>query len=722
MADTPGVNPAGSAPEKQPKLSETAGGRPSATSKLSRKLDDWLAIEPDGTVTVYSGKVELGTGVRTALAQIVAEELDVSLARIRMVMGDTGRTPNEGYTAGSKTIESGGMILRRAAATARERLLAMAAAELGATPDELAVVDGVITLRNEPGPRVTYAGLIAGGRFERLISDTAPLKRPEEYHLVGTAAPRLDLPTKFTGQPAFVHDLRLPRMLHARVVRPPAPGATLESLDDSAVGAARVVRLGDFVAVAAEHEHVAIRAAKQLNTTWNEAPALPKMETLHESLRHEPATDLVITASGDAEAALQRAAKQLSATYTTPFQAHASIGPSCAVADFDGATVTVWCATQGVYPLRTALANLLQMPVEHVRVIHMEGAGGYGQNGADDVAADAAILARELRQPVRVQWSRADEFAGEPKSPAMMIDLRGGLDDQGAISGWTFEVWSPSHANRPRQAGDFIAGRLIGAPEPPPREFFLGGDRNAPTNYTLPDQRVAIHWLPRAPLRFSSMRSLGAFANTFANESFMDELAVAAGADPLVLRLRYLDDPRARAVLEAVTQQGAWGEPMPRGEGRGLAFARYENTEAYVATIAEVAVDMATGAVRVRRIVVAHDCGQIINPDGVRNQIEGNVIQSLSRTLKEEVHFTPAGITSLDWESYPILTFSEIPEIVIELIDSINEPPVGAGEPASVTTAPAVANAIYAACGARLRETPLTPARVKAALDAQKHT
>jgi CO/xanthine dehydrogenase Mo-binding subunit len=440
------------------------------------------------------------------------------------------------------------------------------------------------------------------------------------------------------------------------------------------------------------------------------------MATLHESMRQAPTTDRVDTASGDAEAALHRAATRVSATYTMPFQAHASLGPSCAVADFAGATVTVWCATQGVYPLRAALANLLRLPQEQVRVIHMEGAGSYGQNGSDDVAADAAILARELRQPVRVQWSRADEFAGEPKSPAMVMALRGGLNEYGAISGWEFEGWSPSHANRPRQASDFIAGRLMGAPESPPREFFIGGDRNAPTDYTLPDQRVTIHWLARAPLRFSSMRSLGAFANTFANESFMDELALAAGADPLAFRLRYLDDPRARAVVEAAARRAGWGEPLPSGEGRGLAFARYENTEAYVATVAEVVVDAATSAVLVRRIVVAHDCGQIINPDGVRNQIEGNVIQSLSRALKEEVRFTPAGVTSLDWESYPILTFSEIPEIVIELLDQPNQPPLGAGEPATVTTAPAVANAIYAACGARLRAIPLTPARVRAAL------
>ena len=716
---TPPANPPAANSPNQPDLSEVAGGPRAVWGQPSRQLDDWLAIEPGGTITVYSGKVELGTGVRTALAQIVAEELDVALARIRMVMGETGRTPNEGYTAGSKTIETGGMTLRRAAATARQVLLEMAAAELGVTPDALTVEDGVITAPDQPGMRVTYAGLMAGGRFECLISDTAPLKRPEQYHLVGTAAPRFDLPAKFTGQPAFVHDLRLPGMLHARMVRPPRLGTTLVSLDEGSVRDAGVVRLGNFVAVVARQEVAAIRAARDLRVTWSEEPTLPPMETLYESLRHEPTTDRVVTASGDADAALQRAATQLTGTYTIPFQAHASIGPSCAVASFDDETVTVWCSTQGVYPLRGALADLLQMPEEQVRVIHMEGAGGYGHNGTDDVAADAAILARELRQSVRVQWSRADEFDGEPKAPAMVIALRGGLDGQGAISGWTFEGWSPSHGNRPRQAGDLIAGRLMGVAEPPPRQFLLGGDRNAPTDYALPDQRVTLHWLAREPLRFSSMRSLGAFGNTFANESFMDELAAAAGADPLAFRLRYLDDPRARAVVEAAAHRAGWDEPLPDGVGRGLAFARYENTEAYVATVAEVAVDTATGAVRVLRLVVAHDCGQIINPDGVRNQIEGNAIQSLSRALKEEVRFTPQGITSLDWDTYPILTFSEIPEIVVELLDRPDQPPLGAGEPATVTTAPAVANAIYAASGARLRAIPFTPARVKAALEAR---
>jgi CO/xanthine dehydrogenase Mo-binding subunit len=687
------------------------GGEP------SKRLDDWLAIAPDGTVTVFSGKVELGTGVRTALAQIVAEELDVDLARVHMVMGVTGRTPDEGLTAGSQTIAGGGMRLRRAAASAREALLEMAAAELGLAPSELSVRDGVITPRDQPGPRVTYAGLLAGGRFNRDISDSAPLKRPEDYQTVGTSARRVDLPAKFTGQPAFVHDLRLPGMLHARLVRPPRPGATLVSVDASALDAgARVVRLENFVAVVADREIDAIRAARDVRLTWSGGPALPAMDALRDGMRNEATTDREIAASGDAKAALGRSATRLSATYSVPFHAHASIGPSCAVADFDGQTLSVWGATPGAYLLRAALADLLGMPEERVLVTYMEGAGAYGQNGADDAMADAALLARELRQPVRVQWSRADEFAWEPKAPAMRMELGAGLDVNGAISGWTYNVWSPLHANRPRQAGDFIAGRLAGAPEPPPRTYYGGGERNALMDYTLPDQRVTIHWTALPPIRISSFRSLGGFANVFANESFIDELAAAAGADPLAFRLRYLADPRARAVVEAAARRADWGAPLAPGAGRGLAFARYENTEAYCATVAEVSVDGASGAVRVWRVVVAHDCGQIINPDGVRNQIEGNVIQSLSRALKEEYRFTPEGVVSLDWQTYPILTFSEVPEIVIELLDQPAVTPVGAGEAATITTAPAVANAIYAASGARLHDVPFTPERVRATL------
>ncbi|HET9110838.1 MAG TPA: molybdopterin cofactor-binding domain-containing protein, partial [Ktedonobacterales bacterium] len=653
------------------------------------------------------------------------DELDVPMERVRVIMGDTARTPNEGYTAGSRTVATIWGSARHAAAEARQALLALAAERLGADPADLRVSDGVVSLANDPGRSISYGVLLGGGRFGRPVTGRAPVKTPDAYRYIGTSASRLDLAAKFSGAPAFVHDLRLPGMAHARVVWPPSPGASLRALDDTAlreIPTALVVRLGDFVAVVAEREEQAARAAQALRVTWSETPPLPNMETLYATMRQQPTKDETPQRRGSAEDALAGAATVVSATYRQPFQAHAPLGPSCAVArvDDDGG-VTVWCTSQGVFSLRGALADLLELPEDRVRVIFMEGAGCYGQNGGDDAAADAALIARAVGGPVRVQWTREDEFAWEPKSPAMLIEARGGLDAQGSLVGWTYDVWTPTHANRPRAALDLVAGQLARGKPAQPRGFFLGGERNAPNDYTIPNTRVTVHWLSGLPLRVSSMRSLGGLANTFANESLMDELALAAGADPLEFRLRALDDPRARDVVQAVARQARWSEPLvpdPAGRavGRGLAFARYENTEAYVAAIAEVAVDTATGAVRARRVVVAHDCGLIVNPDGVRNQIEGNVIQATSRALKEEVRFDSAHVTSLDWETYPILTFSETPDIEIVLLDRPDQLPVGAGEPATVVTSPAIANAIANATGARLRQIPFTPARVREAL------
>lgn len=697
-------------------------GRASFFGEPTTALDDRLAIAPDGHVTAYCGKVELGTGVRTALAQIVAEELDVPLDRVHMVLGDTGRTPNDGYTAGSMTIRRGGAALREAAAEARSALLDLAATHLVAPREALMVHDGTVSVRDDPARAVTYAELIGGRRFERTITGKAPTKSAADYHIVGIPAPRVDLEAKFTGQPAYVHDLRLPGMLHARVIRPPSPSATLEALDDSALrdatasGDVRVVRRGDFLAVVAEREFAAIRAAERLRPTWRATAQFPPFADLHDALRQSPTADQVVAEHGDVAAALQHAARRLEATYFQPFQAHASAGPSCAVADFRDGALTVWCSSQGIFALRDAIAELVELPPGRVRLIHMEGAGAYGHNGADDVAADAAVLACELGRPIRVQWSRADEFAGEPKGPAMVMEAIGGLDANDTILAWEYQAWSPAHGNRPRAALDLLAGQLTRREVPTPRAFFGGGDRNAPTDYIVPNTRVTMHWLPREPLRTSSLRSLGGAANTFANESFMDELAAAAKTDPLEFRLRHLTDPRAHDVLRAAARRGDWGAPLPAGEGRGLAFARYENSEAYVAAVAHVRVNASTGAIRLLQVTVAHDCGLIIDPDGVRNQIEGNVIQAASRALKEEVRFDATGVTSLDWQTYPILTFSEVPEVVIELIDRPDEPSVGAGEPATVTTAPAIANAIYAATGARLRQIPFTPERVLAAL------
>lgn len=704
-----------------------SGRREAAWGEVSDYLDDWLAFESDGTVTAFSGKVELGTGVRTALMQIVADELDLPLERVHMVMGDTARTPDEGYTAGSMTISGSGTALRKAAAEARRALLKMASERLDAALSELSVHEGVISVNLHPDRFVTYAELMGGKAFDLRVTDDAPLKSPQDYRIVGTSTPREDLPRKVAGQPGFIHDLRVPGMLHARLVRPPGPAATLVSLDESSVkdvpGLVQVVRRGNFIGVVAEREEQAIQAAKQLKVEWQPAAAYPPMQDIYAYIRRQPTEDSVLVDRGDFDQAFTDAARQLRATYYQPYHAHASIGPSCAVAQVDGDQVTVWASTPGPYPLSGALAQLLGVPPENVHLIYVEGSGSYGQNGADDVAADAMILSQAVGKPVRVQWTREDEFVWEPKAPAMVMEVNGGLDERGNVAAWDYHVYSPSHVARARFAGQLVTAQLISGQSAPASRFSFGAERNAPTNYSFPSQRVTVHYLKNSPLRASSFRSLGGGENTFANESFMDELAAAAGADPVEFRLRYLSDPRERAVLEAVATKVGW-ESRPShtqtgsdpAQGRGVAFARYENDQAIVACVAEVDVDRVTGMVRVRRITVAHDCGLIINPDGVKNQIEGNVIQSLSRTLKEEVQFDEQRVTSVDWETYKILTFSEVPDLEIVLINRPDQPAVGAGEPSTVTTAAAVANAIFDATGARLRQIPFTPERVKAAL------
>ena len=716
-------------PESGPRPGRRGSGRREASwgQPLTTWLDDWLAINPDGAVIAFSGKVELGTGVRTALAQIVAEELEVSLKRVSMVMGDTERTPDEGYTAGSMTISSSGTALRNAAAEARRLLLKMAAERLEARLDELAVQDGMISLIRHPERKITYAELMGGKAFNLEVTGNAPLKDSKTYTIVGTSTPREDIPRKVAGQPSFIQDVRLPGMLHGRLVRPPGAGAELISMDESSVadcpGLVKVVQRGNFIAVVAEREEQAILAAQRLKVNWRERASLPSMQDLYTTLRSRPTQDNPLVEQGDYETAFKQAARQLHATYYQPYHAHASIGPSCAVADVKEDQITVWASTPGPYPLSGALAQLLDVPAEKVHLIHVEGAGSYGQNGSDDAAADAVLLSQAVGRPVRVQWSRQDEFIWEPKAPAMVMEVHGGLDMQGNVVAWDYHVWSPSHVARARSPEQLVAGQLLSGQAASQFGFSFGAERNAPTNYSFPNQRVTVHYLADSPLRASSFRSLGGAENTFANESFMDELAAAAGADALEFRLRYLADVRAREVLKAAAKKAGWerrpsrtGKNKELAEGRGLAFAWYENDQAIVACVANLQVDLKSGAVRVKRIVVAHDCGLIINPDGLKNQIEGNVIQSLSRALKEEVQFDERRVTSIDWDSYPILTFSEVPEVEIVLINRPDQPALGAGEPSTITTAAAVANAIFDATGARLRQIPFTPERVKAAL------
>jgi nicotinate dehydrogenase subunit B len=570
---------------------------------------------------------------------------------------------------------------------------------------------------------------MGGELFNLEVTGQAPVKPPESYRIVGTSTPRIDLPHKVSGEPSFIQDLKVPGMLHARLVRPPNPGARLVAMDEASVknipGLVKVVRRGNFIGAVAEREEQAIRAARQLKVEWQEMPVYPPMGDLFTALRSQPTEDNVLVEQGDVDKAFAGAVRHVRATYTQPYHAHASIGPSCAVAEVKGDQVTVWASTQGPYPLRGALAELLNLPVENVHLIHLEGAGCYGQNGSDDAAADAVILAQAVGRPVRVQWTRQDEFVWEPKSPAMVMEVHGGLDREGNVVAWEYHVWSPSHARRPRSAEQLVTAQLIsGQPAPQPR-FSFGAERNAPTNYAFAAQRVTIHYVPDSFLRVSSFRSLGGSMNSFANESFIDELATAAGVDPVEYRLRYLAGERERTVLLAAAEKAGWtprARPAPRiietglPEGRGVAFTRYENDQAITACIAEVQVKKETGAVRVKRIVLAHDCGLIINPDGVKNQIEGNVIQSLSRALKEEVQFDERRIKSVDWQTYPILTFSEVPDIEIVLINRPDQPATGAGEPSTVTTSAAVANAIFDATGARIRQIPFSPERLRSAL------
>lgn len=709
------------------------------------RVDSWLSIDQDGRVTIYVGKVELGTGVMTALAQIAADELDVLFTAVTVIQGDTDLTPDQGYTAGSMTLQAARPVLQQAAAEARGVLLERAASKLGVPVDDLRIRNGVITSRSAPERSVPYGALVREP-FLRELNGEAQVKPVKDYTIVGTSVQRVDIPAKVTGGKAFVQDLRLEGMLHGRVVRPhvrtmDGVGATLLSLDDSAArqlpGVVQIVRNGSFVGVVAEREEQAIAASQALTVVWSEPETLPGASDYFTLITEQPTQDAELARNGDVDGALDSAARKLEAWYQHPVQAHASIGPSCAVADVRAEAATIYTGTQGVYFLRDAIAPLLGIAKERVRVVYMEASGCYGHNGADDCAADAAVLSQAVGAPVRVQWMRQDEFAWEPKGPQMLSHVQGGLDAQGNIVAWDYEVWTPTHTTRPDgHEGNLLAGQLISPPAPVAPISLIGGDRNAPHNYSLPNDRILIHWTESAPLRPSALRSLGALANVTANECFIDELAAAAGVDPVAFRLRYLADPRAIEVVQRAAKAAGWtprtadqaavGTPRAGAtpvagngvlHGQGFAFNRYETTFAYAAVAAEVDVSAADGTVRVRRVTVAHDCGIIINPDGLTNQIQGNVIQGISRALKEEVTTDEHLVTSLDWSTYHILTFPEVPdEIRVELINRPDAPAWGAGEISICPMGAAIGNAIFDATGVRLRTMPYTPERVLAAL------
>ena len=709
-------------------LAQQAAPQPALPGSLEDApfLDSWIRIDPKGAVTVFTGKAELGQGIATALQQIAAEELGLSFATPTVVTADTGRTPNEGYTAGSHSMQDSGTAIRNAAAQMREILLAEAARQMGT--DQLRLEGGNVLAPD--GNRRSYGALAAGLSLHVQAQPESRLTAPAAFRVMGQPLPRIDIPAKVTGGEAYVQDLRLPGMLHGRIVRPPSYGARLAALDSTAVealpGVVKVVRDGNFLAVVAEQEFQAVKAMRLLAAAaqWQEDAKLPDQARLPEALLALPAKDFPILERYGATPSSP--GQTLEARYTRPYLLHGSIGPSCAVAQLEAdGLLTVWTHTQGVYPDRKAIAEMLGRPIEQLRCIHVPGSGCYGHNGADDAAADAALLAAALPgRPVRVQWMREQEHAWEPYGPAMVAEARATLDEAGRIADWDYGVWSNTHSMRPGPAGSLLAARHLAKPFPVPAPRPLpqpegGGDRNAIPLYTLPSARVVHHFLPDMPLRISALRSLGAQMNVFAIESFMDELALAAGADPVEFRLKHLDDPRARDVIAAAAEAFGWsgGKPAAPGHGRGFAFARYKNLAAYCAVAVEVAVERETGAVRVPRVVAAVDTGQVVNPDGVRNQIEGAVLQSMSWTLYESVGFDQARITSVDWSTYPILRFDAVPDSVeVRIVDRPGAPFLGCGETGQGPASAALANGIADAAGRRLRDLPLTAAKVKAAI------
>jgi nicotinate dehydrogenase subunit B len=695
--------------------------------QTNRKLDGWLRINADGTATVFTGKVELGQGILTALAQIAAEELDLPLARIKMISGDTGQTPNEGQTAGSQSVENSGTALRMAGAEVRAILIELAAKRLGAAADQLAITDGVIAAPD--GRKVGFGELAASVDLNREATAKATPKPPTSHKIVGKSIQRFDIPAKVTGGTAFVQDMRLPGMVHGRVVRPPRYGSKLDSVDEGSAkaikGVVAVVRDGSFLGVVAEREEQAIKARDALikSAKWTPGPELPDPARIFEVIKSLLSKDATI---GVKQGPVLASTRVFEAVYTKPYMAHGSIGPSCALAEFKDGKMTVWTHSQGVFPLRGELVKALKMPANAIRCVHAEGAGCYGHNGADDVAVDAALLARAVPgRPIRLQWMRDDEFKWEPYGPAMVMRAKAALGSDGKIADWEYELWSNSHSTRPAStngtnvlAAWYLAEpQAMGPPTSPPQPAG-GGDRNAIPLYDFPNQRVMHHFVQDMPIRVSALRTLGAYANVFALESFMDELAEAAGADPVAFRLAHMKDPRARAVIEAVAKKAAWkeGEKGDGTRGRGIGFSKYKNLACYVAVIADVEIDRATGVVRVPRAFAAVDSGLIINPDGLSAQIEGGIVQSVSWTLKEEVRFDKSGILAVDFATYPILTMPEAPKVEIELINRPTERPLGSGEGSQGPAVAAVANAFAHATGKRVRDLPFHPARVKAVL------
>jgi CO/xanthine dehydrogenase Mo-binding subunit len=688
-------------------------------------LASWLSVSPEGHVAVSPGKVEIGQGIATALAQIAADELDLDIARIRMVRTTTAGSPNEGVTSGSLSVQQSGRALRHVCAQVRGLFLEAASKRLGVAANALDVADGVIS-----GPRNTrtsYWELAAEISLDRPAAPGVTPKLPAQRQVAGHCVARLDIPDKVFAQRRFIHDQDLPGMLHGRVLRPEISGARLEQLHEEdardVAGLIAIVRDGGFVGVVSATEDGAQAALQALRkrATWSTNDTLPDEHGLADWLRTQPVESTVVDRKISARQCEPK--RTIRRRYARPFLAHASIAPSCAMAQWSGDRVHVWTHSQGVYLLRADLAIVLNLPIENIQIEHLEGAGCYGHNGADDVALDAVLLARAAApRPVRVQWSREDEMSQAPFGAAMAVEIAADLDEQGEIIGWRHDIWSNGHTARPGRAAlpALLAATELAKPFPrligtnPPIANGGGAERNSVPLYGLPSWQIHCHRLLAMPVRTSALRSLGAHCNVFAIESFLDELAAERGEDPVDFRLRRLADPRARDAIQTVARLSGWKPRAGAGIGHGIGFARYKNSGAYCAVVAEV-----EGArdVRVRRLSIAVDVGEAINPDGVLNQIEGGGIQATSWTLKEQVRFDRRGITSRTWSSYPILRFSEVPEVKVEIVPRPDMDPLGAGEAAHGPTAAAIANATFDALGVRARNLPLTRDNLMAAME-----
>jgi nicotinate dehydrogenase subunit B len=726
-----------------------AAAAPQATTPSPSRLDAWLRIDRDGNVHVFTGKSEIGMGVETGFAQIVAEELDVPVARVIFVMGDTSSTADQGGVGGSTSIMMGSKPLRNVAATARALLVRLAAKNLGVAPDELQVREGVVSVKADPARKISYADLAASGDLDEAlkvsgegfglnVEGLGKPKDPSTYTVVGQPVPRVDLAPKILGKWQYVTDVRVPGMLHGRVIRPAGVGAKLMGVDDSAAkkigGYVQTVTKGNFVGVVADNEWAAIRAAKALRVNWS-APeqVFPVQKDLYQHMRSAaPKATKETLKKGDTAGVLASAAKKVQASYEAPFQSHATMGPGCAVADVhaDGVS-TIWSGGQKPHALQKGFAELLRVPLDKVRVIWVEDAGSYGRPGFEDTAADAVLLSQAVGKPVRVQWSRADMTAWGSKGPAVVYDLAAAIGEHGEVTAveFTSRAFSGGEVHfQPSTAGNYLGPQLTGIPNTGGVDEFAQWGVQAPA-YVFANIHAVSHVLAgfydsTSPLRTTHLRDPEGPQTSFAVESFMDELASATGIDPIEFRLRHLDNPRAKAVLSAAAEKAGWERrPSPKlnkgsGDivtGRGVGLSTRGGT--YVGTIAEVEVNRRTGAARVTRFVCAHDCGLIINPEALRGTIAANLIQSLSRGMKEEVTFDRSNVTSVDWTTYPIARAQDIPaKVEIVLINHPEAPPGGAGEPSSRATAAAIANAIFDATGARVRQMPLTPARVKAAL------